>query len=58
MLGFVPTSADAAFEATLAFYKRAFTEFPKERDMVLTELFKVGFAIALLFTEEANIYDH
>jgi len=42
MLGFVPTSADATFEATLAFYKKAFVEFPKERDMVLTELFKTA----------------
>lgn len=40
MLDFVPTSADEAFKESLAFYKEAFINFPKERDAVLTELFK------------------
>ena len=39
MLDFVPTSAEKAFEDTLAFYKKAFVDFPEERDEVLTELF-------------------
>ena len=42
MLDFAPTPADRAFEETLAFYKKAFVDFPEERDEVLTELFKTA----------------
>jgi len=42
MLDFEPTPADEAFEETLLFYKKAFADFPEERDVVLTELFKTA----------------
>ena len=42
MLDFEPTPADQAFEETLAFYKKAFVDFPDERDEILTELFKTA----------------
>merc|ERR1712080_488471 len=42
MLDFEPTPADRAFEETLMFYKKAFADFPEERDEVLTELFKTA----------------
>jgi len=42
LLDFAPTPADKAFEETLAFYKKAFVDFPEERDEVLTELFKTA----------------
>ena len=42
MLDFEPTPADEAFEETLLFYKKAFADFPEERDEVLTELFKTA----------------
>ena len=42
MLDFEPTPADQAFEETLQFYKKAFADFPEERDAVLTELFKTA----------------
>ena len=42
MLGFVPTSAEEAFKATLAWYEEAFVKFPSNRDSILTDLFQTA----------------
>jgi len=42
MLSFKPTTAEEAFQATLAWYEEAFHKFPTQRDVVLSELFQTA----------------
>jgi len=40
-LGFLPTSAERAFEETIAWYDDAFVNFPEKRDEILREMFEM-----------------
>merc|ERR1719427_748782 len=42
VLNFKPTSADEAFEKTIAWYEEAFAKYPTQRDEILSELFQTA----------------